>query len=195
MINQRIRTASHCHAAINDTCLAMIITLFDDLPVPPFSLDDLFETDGLAILQFQAQRRIIETGVSHDYHITDYIADKRRHSDRLSESVQSFYGGLFTHDGWLIAFLRDNIIRKVGPSVIRPSFRMPNISCSVSPTCLLITIYPFLQLMDCPLAMSPLMQPTSFRFLGRQSSSMFSNECQFLDRLKSDRKRLWRSHL
>ena len=91
----------------------MVVALFDDLAVLPVSLDDLFETDGFPILQFQRQHRVIETGVPRDGHSTDCIADKRRHSNRLSEFVQSINGGLFAHDGRLIAFLCNDRIRKV----------------------------------------------------------------------------------
>ena len=79
--------------------LAMVVPLFDDLPVPPVSLDDLFEINGLPILQFQTQQRVIETSCSHYGHITDCVAAKRCHPDRLSECVQSFNSGLFPHDG------------------------------------------------------------------------------------------------
>ncbi len=112
----------------------VIVTLFDDLAVLPVSLDDLFKIDGFPVFQFQGQHCIIETSVPRNGHGTDGVADKRRYSNRFSEFVEPLNGGLFAHDGRLIAFLRDDC----------PFFRMPSISCNVSLTCLLISITPFM---------------------------------------------------
>ena len=91
----------------------MVITLFDDLAVLPVSLDDLFKIDGFPVLQFHGQHRVVEAGISRNSHGTDGVADKCRHSNRLSKFVQSFNRGLFAHDGWLVAFLCHDRIRKV----------------------------------------------------------------------------------